>query len=64
MTEAMQIGWTQNVVILEADLTIEEKAWYIRAARKFGWSKLKLLDTPFRIFRYAEHSHLTVCSIA
>ena len=44
MSNAMQIGWTQNVVILEADLTIEEKAWYIRAARKFGWPKLELLE--------------------
>jgi hypothetical protein len=24
---AMNIGWTQNVVILEADLTLEERGW-------------------------------------
>ena len=42
MAEAMAIGWTQNVVILEAELTVQEKAWYIRAVRQFGWSKLKL----------------------
>ena len=40
--EAMNIGWTQNVVIMEAELTLQEKAWYIRAVRKFGWSKLEL----------------------
>ena len=42
MAEAMNIGWTQNIVIMEAELTLQEKAWYIRAVRKFGWSKLEL----------------------
>ena len=42
MAEAMTIGWTQNVVILEAELTFRERVWYIRAAGKFGWSKLEL----------------------
>ncbi len=42
LAEAMTIGWTQNVVILEAELTLQERAWYIRAARQFGWSKLEL----------------------
>ncbi|MBQ4565974.1 MAG: hypothetical protein IJA48_06465, partial [Oscillospiraceae bacterium] len=27
LDEAMEIGWTQNVGILEAELTIEERAW-------------------------------------
>ena len=44
MAEAMAIGWTQNIVILEAELTLQEKAWYIRAVRQFGWSKLKLAE--------------------
>ena len=43
MAEAMTIGWTQNVVIMEADLSLQEKTWYIRAVRKFGWSKLELV---------------------
>ena len=42
MAKAMTIGWTQNVVIMEADLTLQEKAWYIRAVRQFGWSKSEL----------------------
>ena len=42
MAEAMTIGWTQNVVILEAELTLQEKAWYIRAVQQFKWSKLEL----------------------
>ena len=29
---AMKIAWTQNVIILEADLEIEERRWYLRAA--------------------------------
>lgn len=39
---AMGIGWTQNVVILEAELAVEERAWYLRAAGLFGWSKAEL----------------------
>ena len=40
---AMEIGWTQNVIILEAKLTTTEKEWYIRAVGQFGWSKSELL---------------------
>ena len=39
---AMKIAWTQNVVILEAKLEIEERRWYLRAAGQFGWSKAEL----------------------
>lgn len=39
---AMKIAWTQNVVILEAKLEIEERRWYLRAASRFGWSKAEL----------------------
>ena len=42
LADAMTIGWTQNVVILEAELTPQEQAWYIKAAGQFGWSKLEL----------------------
>ncbi len=38
----METGWTQNVVILEAGLSAEERAWYLRAAQKFQWSKTAL----------------------
>ena len=44
LAKAMSIGWTQNVVILEADLTLQEKAWYIQAVKQFGWSKTALLE--------------------
>jgi predicted nuclease of restriction endonuclease-like (RecB) superfamily len=39
---AMNIGWTQNVVILEADLTLDERGWYLKATAQFGWTKLEL----------------------
>ena len=42
ITEAMKIGWSQNVVVLEAELTLQEKAWYIRAVQQLGWSKMEL----------------------
>ena len=42
LAEAMTIGWTQNVVILEADLTVQERAWYIQATNRFKWPKLEL----------------------
>ena len=44
VNEAMSLGWTQNIVILEADLTIRERLWYIRAALRFGWSKSVLVQ--------------------
>lgn len=52
LAQAMRLGWTQNVVILEADLTVEERAWYLRAAEQFGWSKLTLQK------KIAEAAHL------
>lgn len=39
---SMKISWTQNVIILEADLNMDERRWYLRAAAQFGWSKAEL----------------------
>ena len=44
MRLAMELGWTQNVAILERCGSSEERAWYIRAALRFGWKKAKLLE--------------------
>ena len=44
LSRAMQIGWIQNVVIMEADLTMELREWYIKAALQFGWSKAELIN--------------------
>ncbi len=44
LTFALQIGWTQNVVIMEADLSMELREWYLRAAKQFDWSKAELTE--------------------
>ena len=41
--EALHLNWTQNVVIMEAELTAEERRWYIRKAAESGLSKTDLL---------------------
>ena len=41
---AMKIGWTLNVVIMEAELTSEARKWYLEQAREQQWSKKELLD--------------------
>lgn len=51
LAEALQIGWTQNVVIMEADLTMEVRKWYLKAARRFTWSKAELIR------KIAENAH-------
>lgn len=44
LSMAWQLGWTQNVVILEADLPMELCGWYLMAASQFGWSKAELVE--------------------
>ena len=44
MRLAMNLGWTQNVAILERCSNNEERAWYIRAVLHFGWKKARLLE--------------------
>ena len=44
LEQAMKIGWTQNIVILEADLDMDARLWYLRAVRRFGWSKAELTE--------------------
>ena len=43
LSDAMQLGWIQNVVIMEADLTMELREWYMKAVEQFGWSKTELI---------------------
>ena len=43
MQQAMKLGWTRNVAILERCGSNEERTWYIRAVLHFGWKKAKLL---------------------
>ena len=39
---AMEICWTQIVVILKTNLSMEERSWYLQAVRQFGWRKAEL----------------------
>ena len=41
---AMKIGWTLNVIIMEAELTRDTRKWYLEQARVQKWSKKELLD--------------------
>ena len=43
LSRAMRLGWIQNVVIMEADLTMDLREWYMKAAEQFGWSKSELI---------------------
>ena len=40
----MKIGWTLNVVIMETELTMEARKWYLKQARELQWSKAVLLE--------------------
>lgn len=53
LKEAMKVGWTLNVVIMEANLDMENRCWYIQAAHQFGWSKMELSK---RIYESAHES--------
>ena len=33
--EALCLNWTQNVVIMEAELTAEERYWYMDARKRY-----------------------------
>ena len=56
LAEAMRLNWTQNVVIMEAELTMDERCWYIRKAAESGVSKTELL----RMIERAEHSEIAL----
>ena len=43
LSRAMKLGWIQNVVIMEAELTMDLREWYMNAAEQFGWSKTELI---------------------
>lgn len=44
LQRAMDLGWIQNVVIMEAELTMELREWYLKAAKQFDWSKMELIE--------------------
>ena len=42
--EALRLNWMQNVVIMEAELTAEERRWYIRQSAAQSLFKSELLQ--------------------
>ena len=44
MNTAMQVGWTLNVAIMEAELTMAERRWYLQTTLQNGWTKSVLLQ--------------------
>ena len=56
LAAAMRLNWTQNVVIMEAGLTMAERCWYIRKAAESGLSKTELL----RMIERAEYSEIAL----
>ena len=54
LSRALNLGWIQNVVIMEAELTMELREWYMKAAKQFGWSKSELT------LRIAEQVHMEI----
>ena len=44
MSKSMKLGWKQNVVIMEANLTEIERGWHIQATQRFWGTKLELAD--------------------
>ena len=43
LDEALLLNWTQNVVIMEAELTMDERRWYIQQVAAKNLSKSDLL---------------------
>ena len=56
LVETMRLNWTRNVVIMEAELTMDERCWYIRKTAESGLSKTELL----RMIERAEHSEIAL----
>jgi len=62
---AMQIGWTQNVVILEAELSMQERVWYIRRVALYGWTKntlLQMIQNEEHLSGYSADTVVELCA--
>ena len=58
LSRAMKLGWIQNVVIMEADMTTELREWYMKAAKQFGWSKSDL------VIQMANNAHTEIMLVS
>ena len=45
LLELLYVYLLLNVLILEADLSLPERAWYLNAALRFGWAKAVLQES-------------------
>lgn len=43
LEQAVKVGWALNVVIMEADLDMDARYWYLLAVQRFGWTKAELI---------------------
>ena len=53
---AMKIGWTLNVVIMEAERTRDVRKWYLEQAWERQWSKTILLEKLASAAHLENHS--------
>ena len=42
LKQVVKVGWIQNLAIMEADLDMDARYWYLLAVQRFGWSKAEL----------------------
>ena len=42
LKQVVKVGWIQNLAIMEADLDMDARYWYLLAVQWFGWSKAEL----------------------
>ena len=52
----MKIGWTLNVVIMESEVTMDARCWYLQKANVGGLSKAELL----RMIESAAHLEISL----
>lgn len=56
LRSAMKIGWTLNVVIMESELTMDARRWYLQKANAGSLSKAELL----RMIESAVHMEISL----
>ena len=59
MDTAMQVGWTLNVAIMEAELTMAERRWYLQTTLQNGWTKSVLLQ-KLKVKTHLEENRLDI----
>lgn len=60
LEQAMKVGWTQNIVIMETDLDMEDRSWHLEAVQRFCWSKAELTEQIAICKEQTKKPYLTV----